>query len=70
MLAQLLEKRRIGARVAGSDAVSAANLYGFDTTGGQLACLSCLAPGGFTHARYLARRLRRKLPGAKTYLGF
>jgi predicted PurR-regulated permease PerM len=70
MLAQLLDKHGIGARVVASASVSAASLFALDTTGVQLACLSYLEPGGFTHARYLARRLRRKLPGAKIFVGF
>jgi hypothetical protein len=39
-------------------------------TGAQLACLSYLEPGGFTNARYLVRRLRRKLTRAKIPVGF
>jgi predicted PurR-regulated permease PerM len=70
MLAQLLERHGIGAQVVGSEAASAANLFALDATGVQLACLSYLEPGGFTNARYLARRLRRKLPGARIFIGF
>jgi predicted PurR-regulated permease PerM len=70
MLAQLLEKRGIGARVVASASVSPANLLKLDATGVQLMCLSYLEPGGFTNARYLARRLRRKLPGARIFVGF
>ena len=33
-------------------------------------CLSYLEPGGFTNARYLVRRLRRKLPNAQILVGF
>jgi len=39
-------------------------------TGVQVACLSYLEPGGFTNARYLVRRLRRKLPRARIIVGF
>jgi predicted PurR-regulated permease PerM len=70
MLAQLLEKHGIGAQVVGSEAVSAANLFALDVTRVQLACLSYLEPGGFTSARYLARRLRRRLPSARIFVGF
>lgn len=69
MLAQLLEKHGIGARVVPSRAVSATNILRFDATSAQIACLSYLEPGGFSSARYLARRLRRKLPGVKILLG-
>jgi predicted PurR-regulated permease PerM len=71
MLAQLLEKHGIGARVVPSEAVSVANLLRLDVTGVQMACLSYLEPGGsFTNARYLVRRLRRRLPQAKIVDGF
>ncbi len=70
MLAQLLERHGIGAQVVPREAVSPANLYRFDATRVQLACLSYLEPGGFTNARFLVRRLRRKLPGAKIFVGF
>jgi hypothetical protein len=70
MLAQLLEKHWIGARVVPSEAASVANLFRLDVTGVQMACLSYLEPGSFTNARYLARRLRRRLPQAKIVAGF
>ena len=70
MLAQLLEKRGIGARVVPSEAVSVANLFRLDVTGVQMACLSYLEPGSFNNARYLVRRLRRRLPQAKIVDGF
>jgi predicted PurR-regulated permease PerM len=70
MLAQLLEKRGIGARVVPSEAVSVANLFRLDVTGVQMACLSYLEPGSFTNPRYLVRRLRRRLPQAKIVDGF
>jgi hypothetical protein len=70
MLAQLLEKHGIGAFVVPSDAVSAASLSRLDTKGVQLACLSYLEPGGFSNARYLVRRLRRKLPRTTIIVGF
>jgi len=41
----------------------------FDAAAVQMICLSYLEPGGFKSARYLARRLRRKLPQAKILLG-
>jgi hypothetical protein len=70
MLAQLLDKHGIGAFVVPSDAVSAASLSRLDTKGVQLACLSYLEPGGFSNARYLVRRLRRKLPRTTIIVGF
>jgi predicted PurR-regulated permease PerM len=70
MLAQLLEKHGIAARVVPSEAVSVANLLGLDVTGVQVACLCYLEPGSFTHPRYLVQRLRRRLPQAKIVDGF
>jgi hypothetical protein len=70
MLAQLLEKHGIGARVVPSEAVSVANLVRLDVSGVQMACLSYLEPGNFANLRYLVRRLRRRLPQAKIFAGF
>jgi hypothetical protein len=70
MLAQLLERHGIGAHVVASEEVSVANLVRLEVTGVQMACLSYLEPGNFTNARYLVRRLRRKLPQAKIVAGF
>lgn len=70
LLGQLLEKCGIGARIVPSAAVSVANLPRLDVTGVQMACLSYLAPGNFTNARYLVRRLRRRLPRATIIGGF
>jgi predicted PurR-regulated permease PerM len=70
MLAQLLEKHGIGARVVPSEEVSVANLPRLDVTGVQMACLSYLEPGSFTNPRYLVRRLRRRLPQATIVAGF
>jgi predicted PurR-regulated permease PerM len=70
MLAQLLAKHGVGARVVPSMAVSVANLPQLDVTGIQVACLSYLEPGSFTNARYLVRRLRRKLPQVWIIDGF
>jgi hypothetical protein len=41
-----------------------------EVTGVRMACLSYLEPGNFTNARYLVRRLRRRLPQAKIVAGF
>jgi predicted PurR-regulated permease PerM len=70
MLGQLLAKHGVGARVVPSVAVSVANLPRLDVVGVQIACLSYLEPGSFTNARYLVRRLRRRLPQAKIIDGF
>lgn len=69
ILAQLLEKQGLTARVVPSRAVSAANVARFNAGDSPLVCLSYLEAGGLTGARYLARRFRRKLPQAKIILG-
>jgi predicted PurR-regulated permease PerM len=70
MLAQLLQKHGIGARVVPSEAVSVPNLFRLDVTGVQMAFLCYLEPGSFSNPRYLVRRLRRKLPRATIVVGF
>jgi hypothetical protein len=70
MLAQLLQKHGIGARVVPSAAVSPPNLFALDATGAQMAYLCYLEPGSFTNPHYLVRRLRRKLPKATIVGGF
>jgi predicted PurR-regulated permease PerM len=69
MLAQLLRKQGIGVRIVPSQAVSATSIGRLDIADVRMICLSYLEPGGFTSARYLARRLRRKLPQVKILLG-
>lgn len=70
MLAQILEKHGIAARVVPSAGVSVANLFRLDVTGVQMACLCYLEPGSFTNPRYLVQRLRLRLPQAKIVDGF
>jgi hypothetical protein len=70
LLAQLLHKHGIGARVVPSDAVSVPNLFSLEVTGVQMAFLCYLEPGSFSNPRYLVRRLRRKLPRATIVAGF
>ena len=70
MLGQLLEKQGIAARVVPSDAVTTENIFRLDVTDVDMVCLSYLEAGGFTNARYLVRRLRRRLPNAQILVGF
>jgi predicted PurR-regulated permease PerM len=70
MLAQLLPKHGIGARVVPSEAVTVPNLFRLDVTGVQMVFLCYLEPGSFSNPHYLARRLRRKLPNATIVAGF
>jgi predicted PurR-regulated permease PerM len=69
MLAQLIGKHGIGARVVPARAVLPANLFRLDSTGVMMVCLSYLEPSSFASARYVVRRLRQKLPQAKIVLG-
>ena len=64
MLAHLLQKHGIGARVVPSEAVSVPNLFRLDVIDVQMAILCYLEPGSFSNPCYLVRRLRRKLPKA------
>ncbi len=69
MLAQLLEKHGVGARVEGADAIAPSNISRLETSGIVMACVSYLDAGSPAHMRYTVRRLRRKLPNAQILLG-
>lgn len=70
MLAQLLRKHAIGARVVPHEAVSRSNIIGLDTEGTAMVCISYLdISGNPAHLRYLIRRLRQKLPDAPILVG-
>ena len=67
MLAQLLEKRGIGARIEGTAALSMSNVV--PTDGVAMVCLSYLDTTSSAHMRYMIRRARRKWPDARILLG-
>ena len=70
MLAQLLRKHRIGARVVGSEAVSRESIGTLDLDGVAMICVSYLDSGGNTSVlRFLVRRLRLRLPGVPVAVG-
>jgi hypothetical protein len=70
MLAQLLGKHQLGARVVPHEAVSRSNIIGLDVTGVAMVCISYLEiTGSPAHLRYLLRRLRQKLPKAPILVG-
>ncbi len=69
MLAQLLERRGIAARVLAADAASPEGVAGLDPDGVELVCLSYLGPTAVAHARQACRRLRRRAPGARILVG-
>jgi len=70
MLAQLLAKHQLGARVVPHEAVSRSNIIGLDVTGVAMVCISYLEiRGAPAHLRYLIRRVRQKLPKAPILVG-
>lgn len=70
MLAQLLRKHGIGARIMPHEAVSRSNIIGLDTEGTAMVCISYLdLSGNPAHLRYLIRRLRQRLPDAPILVG-
>jgi len=70
MLAQLLRKHGLGARVVPHLAVSRSNLPSLDMTGVAMICVSYLEITGTpAHLRYLIRRLRQKAPDARILVG-
>ena len=70
MLAQLLRKHGLGARLVPHENVSRENIARLDTTGVTMICISYLEiSGNPAHLRYLLRRLRQKLPKAPLLVG-
>ena len=69
MLAALLNKHGLKARVAESGTVSARNIISLDAPKTKLVCLSFLGIGSSSaQVRYLVRRLRRILPSGSIIL--
>ncbi len=70
MLAQLLGKHGLGARVVPHGDVSRSNIGDFDFSGVAMICVSYLElSGNASHLRYLLRRLRQHAPSAKLLVG-
>jgi predicted PurR-regulated permease PerM len=69
ILAQLLAKHGLAARVEGAEAVSSPNVFRLDTEGIALVCVCYLDNASTASMRYTIRRLRRKLPNAIMLLG-
>jgi hypothetical protein len=71
MLAQLLGKHGLPARVVSNDAVSRGAIAELDTAGVGVVCISYLEiTGSASHLRNLLRRLRTRLaPGAAILVG-
>ena len=70
MLAQLLGKHGIGARVVPHAAVSRENVRTLDVSGAAMVCISYLdISGNPANLRFLLDRLKRKLPGKPILVG-
>jgi predicted PurR-regulated permease PerM len=70
LLVHLLERQGIGARLATFDEVSPNTIQDLVCDGVRVVCVSYLEPGNPKNARYLARRLRKRLPGLPLIAGF
>jgi len=72
MLAGVLQRQGLKARLLPSDAISAAHILSLEASKTKLVCLSYLGTGANpAHVRYLVRRLRRILPeGATVLVGY
>ena len=70
MLAQLLDKHGLRARMEPDAAVSSANIVRLSSAGVRVVCLSYFELGNSAaHLRYSIRRIRRQIPGAKLLAG-
>ncbi len=71
MLAQLLEKHGLPARIQPFTDVASARAFKIDDPDAPLVCLSYFGSAGNpAHVRYLIRRLRRVMPNARFLAGF
>jgi hypothetical protein len=64
MVAQLIERDGIGARVEQADALSVSRIFSLDTKDVALVCLCYVESATSAQVRYALRRLRRKAPDA------
>ncbi len=64
MVAQLVEKQGIGARVEKADALSVSRIFSLDTKDVALVCVCYVENATTAQIRYAIRRLRRKAPQA------
>ena len=70
MLAQLLGKHALGARITPYQAASREEISQLDVTGIAMVCISYLGITGTpSHLRYLMQRLHRRLPGVPILVG-
>jgi hypothetical protein len=64
MIAQLIDREGIGARVEQADALSISRIFSLDTKDVALVCLCYVEDATSAQIRYAMRRLRRKAPDA------
>ena len=70
MLAQLLDKHGLKARVVPHEDVARTRIAALDVAGVAMMCISFISVGGSTaRLRYLLRRLRERQPAARQLLG-
>ena len=70
ILAQLLGKHGLGAKIVPHEAVSRRDIGSLDLSGVAFICVSYLeVTGSPSHLRYLAQRLRERRPSAKLLIG-
>jgi predicted PurR-regulated permease PerM len=70
LLSHLLERQGIGSRIASFEEVSPSTIHDLACDGVRAICVSYLEPGNPKNARYLARRLRKRMPGLPLIAGF
>ena len=64
IVAQLVQRRGLGARAEAADALSISRFFSLDMKGVALVCLCYVESASQAQMRYAVRRLRRKLPDA------
>ncbi|MHB1426506.1 MAG: AI-2E family transporter [Gemmataceae bacterium] len=69
MLRQLLDPARWEIEVLSIDMLSAESVARAGDKEPAVVCIGALPPGGLAHTRYLCKRLRTRLPGARIVVG-
>lgn len=65
MLAVLLRSRGVPAKVLSSEALAAESLEEVASENAHVACVTAIPPYGYTHVRYLCKRLQAQFPDLK-----
>lgn len=69
MLAKLLERRGVSTSVVSASSLTSEMVTRVESESDAVVCVSALPPHAATHARYLCKRLRPKLPDRKVIVG-